>query len=240
MRDVICGIYCIENLVNGKKYIGQSVNIERRKNRHFRELNSSKSPNKILQRAWNKYGEENFNFYVIEICEKENINDREIFYIKEMKSNAVDGGYNISWGGNAPMAGVLVTDEHRKKLSIANSGKNNAMYGKKLSKETLDKISKALSGRTHSELSNLNNSKGQFGNKRKNSSSKYFGVNIDKLGFFICRIRNIYTKERLYLGYFEKEIDAAKAFDRKSWEIYKDLNKLNFPNNYKNKIKIGD
>ena len=71
--------------VNGKKYIGQSVNIEKRLVRHSRELKSGKSPNKILQLAWNKYGETNFNAYILENCDVIDLDEREIYFIKNMQ-----------------------------------------------------------------------------------------------------------------------------------------------------------
>ena len=49
------GIYKIENKVNGKVYIGQSVNIKKRWKQHKYELNSNNHVNKHLQASWNKY-----------------------------------------------------------------------------------------------------------------------------------------------------------------------------------------
>ena len=63
------GIYRIKNLVNGKCYYGLSKQIEKRLARHKRELNNSIHINCILQRAWDKYGENNFLFEIVEECD---------------------------------------------------------------------------------------------------------------------------------------------------------------------------
>jgi predicted GIY-YIG superfamily endonuclease len=52
------GIYCIHNTVNGKRYVGQSVNIHRRKSSHLWELKNGRHGNEHLQRAFTKHGEE--------------------------------------------------------------------------------------------------------------------------------------------------------------------------------------
>lgn len=62
------GIYSIKNKVNGKIYIGQSTDIIDRLRHHLSELRHNRHSNSYLQRSFNKYGEENFEFDVVEEC----------------------------------------------------------------------------------------------------------------------------------------------------------------------------
>lgn len=84
------GIYKIENLINHKVYIGQSIHIERRWSEHCR--NSQKS---LIAKAIKKYGKENFQFQILEYVENvELLNNLEVFYICKYNS-LVPNGYNI-------------------------------------------------------------------------------------------------------------------------------------------------
>ena len=83
------GIYKIENLINGKVYIGQSVHIERRWTEHC--LPSARS---LIGKAIKKYGKENFSFQVLNECSKEKLNELEEYYISKYNS-VVPNGYNI-------------------------------------------------------------------------------------------------------------------------------------------------
>lgn len=89
----MCGIYKIENLKNGKVYVGQAVDIKRRWSRHRMELKKGIHSNKYLQRAYDKYGVDAFRYSVIEECPKEKLNEREIFYIQ--KFDSFSNGYNL-------------------------------------------------------------------------------------------------------------------------------------------------
>lgn len=227
------GIYCFENLINGKKYIGQSDNLRRRILRHIRELKNNNDSSKILQNAYNKYGEDGFELYLIDECAVELLNEREIYWIKELGSNQSEWGYNISWGGEAFMRGVETTQEHRLHLSLATSGSRNGMYGRPASEASKTATREWAKIRIFTQETRDKISYSNMARKSENASSIYKGVTKDDRNHFIARIHNIYLKKREYIGYYKNEIDAAKAFDKKCWEYYHDLLKLNFPEDYK-------
>lgn len=125
--DVICGIYKIENIVNGKVYIGQSVNIYNRWQNHKTKLKLNKHYNTYLQNAWNKYGENNFNFEIVEICDESALSDKEIYYIDYFDS--FKNGYNLTTGGEG-MGGYKHTEDFCNRMSIRFAGENNPMFGR--------------------------------------------------------------------------------------------------------------
>jgi len=98
------GVYRIKNLKNNDCYYGSSKEIEKRFKRHLNELKKDKHHNIVLQRAWNKYGEENFVFEVVENCETKVLLDVEQKYLnKNPKYNIgkmASGGDNISKNPN--------------------------------------------------------------------------------------------------------------------------------------------
>ena len=94
------GIYKFENLINGQIYIGQSIDIERRYRDHInRSLKQSQTEkNSALHKAIRKYGIDNFSFTIIEECNANELNEKEIFWIKYY--NSYNNGYNNTTGGN--------------------------------------------------------------------------------------------------------------------------------------------
>lgn len=108
MQEKLCGIYCIKNTLNNKKYIGMSRDIKRRWSEHRTELNSHTHVNQYLQSAWDKYGKSNFKFYVIELCEEEKLSERECYYIQLYKSLSHENGYNLTTGGENTSIGKSV------------------------------------------------------------------------------------------------------------------------------------
>ena len=75
------GIYSLINLENGKRYIGSSKNLYNRLNDHLSLLRNNRSHNKHLQSSWNKNGEENFIYSILELCEEQIRFEREQYYI---------------------------------------------------------------------------------------------------------------------------------------------------------------
>jgi group I intron endonuclease len=134
--EKISGIYEIICNTIDVHYIGRSVNIYHRWKRHKEDLRANRHHSDYLQRAWNKYGEENFEFKIIETCEPNLLKEREDFYLE---TNA--GKFNMMLSSN----GVLFhTDHVRKKMSEGqkrNWDKKRREGNDKLSEETKSKIS---------------------------------------------------------------------------------------------------
>ena len=95
------GIYKITNKIDGKCYIGQSVDIHERwiKHRSRPFQKNDKCYDTCLYRAIRKYGLENFDFDVVEECDYDSLNEREIFYIDFYNSHITKNGYNMTFGG---------------------------------------------------------------------------------------------------------------------------------------------
>ena len=134
--------------INGKSYVGQSKNISRRWKQHRWELNGGYHANKGLQDDWNAYGEDNFEFKVIQKCNKENLDDLEIIHIKEL--NTFENGYNETKGGKGSK-GIMVSEETKRRISEANKGKEGFWIGKNLSEEHKNKLKEYRIGTKQSE-----------------------------------------------------------------------------------------
>jgi len=99
MYNKLCGVYIIRNFYDNKIYVGKSVDIEKRLKDHKNKLKKNTHINSYLQNSWNKYGENTFDFEIVDLCKKEELNEREIYYIKEFKSTDENFGYNMTEGG---------------------------------------------------------------------------------------------------------------------------------------------
>lgn len=114
------GIYQILNIVNGKRYIGSAVNLRKRQNDHWSNLERGNHDNSYLQKAWNKYNKESFFFKIIEyVSNLGQLIKREQHYL-----DALNPEYNLS-----PTAGNILGYKHTPK--------------------TCKKYSKALIGNKH-------------------------------------------------------------------------------------------
>lgn len=138
---MVC-IYKIENCINGKTYIGQTANYEKRKRAHINALRSNRHDNVYLQNSWNKYGENSFVFTVVEECEEKQLDELEVRYIKLLHTLAPKG-FNMTEGGDG-VRGLKWSPESRKAKSLDMKNKmvgcNAPFYGKTFTPEALEKM----------------------------------------------------------------------------------------------------
>lgn len=108
-------IYKATNKVNGKVYIGQTINsLEHRKSGHERDARCEKKSTVYFHNALLKYGFENFNWEVLKECiSQEELDFYEDYYITEYNSTSKEKGYNLKSGGKL---GVVFTDEVKAKI----------------------------------------------------------------------------------------------------------------------------
>ena len=95
MNIDLMGVYCIVNKINGKSYIGStSISFRKRFNHHRNLLKRNLHKNSHLQRAWNLYGVENFDFNILEVIDNvEMVLDREQYWIDSFDFSKL---YNIN------------------------------------------------------------------------------------------------------------------------------------------------
>ena len=149
----IIGIYCFENKINNKKYIGQSVKIKTRIKQH---IDCSKNKNYIgyntkFYKALRKYGIDNFNIIILEECEESKLDEREIYWIEFY--DTYKNGYNSNRGG------VNVT-ERNEEHPMAKLTNNEVLKIKDIllnnTRKSFSKIGKEF-GVSQSEISGINN-----------------------------------------------------------------------------------
>ena len=190
------GLYKITNIVNGKFYIGSSIDIQRRwRDGHISKLNCGNHDNLHLQRAWNKYGQTRFKFELYRICTPTNLLGEEQKELDCWVGNPMC--YNMRKSATCPVApGEHRTEEVKRKISDTQKGKPRwnkqqrkqmgvQRKGRKHSNETLKKfknrpssyqnISKAQSfndGRIYSKTHGENISRSKIKKNKKWSNDE--------------------------------------------------------------------
>ena len=235
------GIYCIRNTFNGKVYVGSAVDVCDRIYTHRRDLNARKHHSIHLQRAWSLYGDNQFEFFLIELVEDvEDLIDREQHWMDSLQCCDKHKGYNMSPTAGSCL-GVKLSDRHKEKIRQAHLGKNlseehkrkvseshkaNPYWkGKTHSNATKKKIVEAKTGLTQSKetCAKKNNSIRKGGSR----SGAYKGVSFDK------RKSKWYAHMRTggkmhFLGLFDDPVLAAENYDYHVQSMFPDAF-LNFP-----------
>jgi group I intron endonuclease len=159
MPKVYGRIYVITNTVNGKRYVGQTIkSVQRRFSDHKRQSAFNDYP---LYRAFKKHGQDVFEVKEIdEAKSRADLDTKEIYWIEKLNT-MLPAGYNAILG--TPGTGELSQQsrdkksdsmkkrwqnpEYRQKVTAAVTGENNQAYGRPLTKEHRDKLSKARAGK---------------------------------------------------------------------------------------------
>jgi group I intron endonuclease len=184
--NILCsGIYEIINNINGKKYIGSALDLNKRSRVHKLKLQNGKHHASYLQRSWNKYGENSFSFNILLYCDKQSLITYEQIAIDYYKPE-----YNSSpTAGNS--LGVKHTKQARKNMALAHLGNRNSVgnkgcVGRVLSEETKRKIStsnlgkKTWLGKKHTEETKKKISIANKGKPAHNKGTKYPQISEQK------------------------------------------------------------
>lgn len=143
----ISGIYCIRNIINGKIYIGQSKSCVYRWREHKSELRGGYHGNSYLQASFDKYGEEAFEYSILEECEESRRDEREMFWIDQYNSTNRDFGFNRLFGGCLNKNHSQETKDVISKALKEKGIKPPSQSGQKWSEERRLKMSALMSGR---------------------------------------------------------------------------------------------
>ena len=164
-KKLNCGIYKIENMINGRLYIGSSNQLRRRFYLHKWDLRRGKHHSITLQRSWDKYGEGAFQFTILLYCTVVMLRFYEQRGIDSLDTVNPAKGFNICCDASSAGTGRVWTDEQKRAKSIERKGKkvtpktlkhliasrkrgpDHPMFGKHHTKESRKKISEALKGR---------------------------------------------------------------------------------------------
>ena len=175
------GIYRIQNTINGNSYIGSAVVVQKRWNVHNHDLKKNKHHSPHLQRAYNKYGVDAFNWYVLELVRDENkLIEREQHYIDELNPE-----YNICKIAGSRL-GMKHTDEAKKKII-------EARIGRKRTKESRLKQSRSIAAAGGSHFKGKTHSK----ETRRKLSEAHKGKNLGEENPFYGKTHTDEFKEKM-------------------------------------------
>lgn len=146
-------VYRIRNLINGKVYIGSAVDVNVRWYYHKYQLGKHNHHSKHLQRAWEKYGDANFVFEIIEETSISDLLKREQYYLDTIMPWNVNIGYNTNMNAKTRL-GIRHSEESKEKNRMSQLkrkdinvqqqiGKNGYWYGKQQSAQSSMKKSNA-------------------------------------------------------------------------------------------------
>lgn len=197
-----CGIYCIRNLINNKVYIGKSKNIYKRILQHIYDLKKNRNvENPHLLNSWNKYGKENFEYFVIEFLEEDEklLSERELYWMKIYNSLNKELGYNLR---SDSLSKMIIHEETSKKIS------------KRLKLEWSNGLR-----RKHSKKLSDN---WKLNPERNKIQSEIMSKNLTKYKYLLYDLNNNFLKECNYQMLKEMKLSNSIAtfYKKKTDKIY--------------------
>jgi group I intron endonuclease len=124
----ISGIYKIINKVNGKYYVGSSLDIYHRFKEHKQYLMHNYHFNDHLQHAWNKYGNEKFEFVIIE--QYSCIGRKELLNIEQKYLTTIQATPSIAYNLRYNAEGGQMSEYSKKKIGDKNRGRKHSLESK--------------------------------------------------------------------------------------------------------------
>jgi len=144
-------IYIVTNVVNAKQYVGITNNLDRRWSRHKKALGETP----LLHRAIKKYGKDSFVFsHIADAFDKEAAFDLERLLI-EQHNTFNPNGYNMTKGGECGVGakpGRVLSKETKEKISASLIGKTSPRKGAVLSDKTRQKLSESKKGKPSNRI----------------------------------------------------------------------------------------
>lgn len=219
---MITGIYQITNLHNGKSYVGSAVRFHSRWRLHKTQLSKGKHHSKVMQRAWDKYGEAAFEFKKLLVCAKADLlwfEQRAIDVLKPTYNICKVAGSVLGYRhtdeakaaaaeratGNTNRRGRKESSEYCERVSAGRKGKG---VGRVLSEETKAKISASHTGKKMSEEDKENL-------RRKNTGKKQSEETIAKrVAKLKGKVRSPEAIEKARQTLLRKKLEATVITDQ--------------------------
>ncbi len=187
-NNIRFGIYGIIHKTSNKIYVGSSINIIKRWQQHKSKLSKRKHSSKHLQSAWNNYGQDVFEFKILELVKnKHNLIKREQYWLDHYKSYKRENGYNnrIKAENNI---GLITSNKTKILLSKSHRGSKSYMFGKHHPKEVIEKLRKS-----------------HLGQKAWNKGKKMSKAFVEQ-----CRLRELGNKRNLGKVHTKETIEKMR------------------------------
>jgi group I intron endonuclease len=217
------GIYKIVNKINGKYYVGSSKDVKHRWDDHIRELRKNNHYNDYLQKSWNKYGEQSFDFQFVK-----SVKEKELLLVEQKYLDISVKEQNKCYNLNFEASGGNISEYSREKIRMSK-------IGRKASVELRKKLSDVHKG---IKLSESAKEKIRVINKGKKLSDEHktkIGIsNKGKKYSLEVKMRMSETRKGVYLGnknpsydskvfcFYNKNLNITRNCTM--YELYKEFN----------------